>query len=175
MIKEIENTYRENYDRNYHSTVRLINGKYVVNPNFIKGSSLGSFFYANPIQSADEIIIDISSMKGRNKEEWLTIELENGADENSGIHADKESAEEFLFHNYESVIEIFSHDMQEANNIDEETALTLHSNVPRDWRDFEKFKERIYSTEYPIVYLYQNLPNMDPTRSDFQLIHINLP
>ena len=174
-MKNIGSAYKENYNRDYHTTVRLIDDKYVINPNFTKGSSLGSFFYPNPIELVNEIIIDVSQNENEKKKEWLTVELENGVDENSGLVVNKESAEQFLFENYQSVIENFINDMEEANDMDEETMLREHSNIPSHWRDFDKFKEKINSTEYPILYLYQNLPNRDPTRYDFQLIHINLP
>ena len=43
-IKNIEDTYKEYYNKALHSTVRLIDNKYVVNPNFTKGYPLGYFF-----------------------------------------------------------------------------------------------------------------------------------
>ena len=173
-LKEINNEYKRGYDKEYHGIARLVEGKYIIDPNFIKGRSLGSFVSPNIFKLDDETLIDIVQDKN-SKMEWLTLELEDGVDTNYGIHADKKSAERFLYENYEAVVEEFIQDMINVQNIDEDSVILNHSTLDADWRDPEKFHQKINSANYPRFFLYRNLPNMDQIRFDFQLIHINLP
>lgn len=171
--KSIVYLYRNSYNKEYHTIAHLIDDKYVVSPNFIKGRSIGDFFSPNILEKYNEkiIYIIVNGEKKRNNE-WVTVELKNGIDTNSSSHPDKHSAELFLFENYRAVIENFIEEVLFHNfNINEEEAILQHSTLDINWKDFKIFQEKLDLHNYPSFYLFTNLPNMNSIRFDFQLIH----
>jgi hypothetical protein len=170
LIPSIAHSYRQTYNKEYHTIVRLINDKYVIDPYLTQGTSIGSFFASNILEKEGEDILNIKKKElyvdkdRKMRKEWLTLELENGKDTNFGLHADEKSAELFLFHNYVSLIEDFVQLIFHDFDMNEKQAILQHSTLHPEWRNFEKFQESFY--------LYTNIGDIKPDRFDFQLIHL---
>jgi hypothetical protein len=172
-FEDIDRIIKENSGKKYHTIAKLIGDRYVVDPHFTKGSSFGSIFSPNIFKRDNEVMIDVYPT-GNNKEYWLTIELQDGIDENSGLDTNKETARKFLYDNYISTVESFIEEMMDVNGITEEEVILQHSTLDLNWRDRDNFYITSESQDYPFFYLYTNLPNVDKIRFDFRLIRIYL-
>lgn len=158
-------------NRGYHTIAyKGLNDKYKIDPNLHKGHSMTYFGIVRPENENEIVIDDFLLVEGPTV--WLTLEAEDGRDENSSHHSDKEEAIKFLFNNYNAVIQEFIEEMMAVNvNVD----ILQYSNLDKDWANFEKFREKIETDDYPVVILYKNLPNMDSKRYDFRLVKVNVP
>ncbi len=156
--------------KGYHTiSYKLLNGKYKIDPNLHKEYPMN--FYGLIDDTDDENIIGVDKSLKIENNAWLAISRYNGSVETSELYLNKEEAANLMFEEYLYVTQKFIDDMM-AVNIDID--VFEYSNLKEDWANFEKFKEKI-ETDYPVVILYKNLPNMDSRRYDFQVIKVNIP
>ena len=159
-IARMLNNYELYYNDSYHTIAYLRNGKYEIDPNLHKGSSMTHAGYIRP--SKKEIIIDtfnaFNNRLPKNTENaWLTFKGQYNRSLNGSLFISENKALDFM---YDYFVETVEHEI---------IGLMQKSNLKDDWRDREKFNQRIY--DGITIKLYQD----EPLRYDFQIMKVNLP
>ncbi len=165
LIQSIEN-YR---GKGYHTIAyKNSDGKYKIDPDLYKEYSMT--FYGIIKDEKDKIIIDILKPLEKKNKIWLSFQTTNNFDRNGGLYLDKDEGIKYMYENYTDLILNYIQSMiQHGMDVWE------HSNLEKNWNDFEKFKQKVESDNYPILIIYKNLDGNEGVRYDFQIISVNVP
>lgn len=99
---------------------------------------------------------------------WLAFSVENKLNESTGLYLDREEGIKSLYNDYLYVVDLYIQKMI-MNALD----IWEHSNLEKNWDNFQNFKDIL--DDHLQLILYKNIPNRRMEKYYFQIVKVNVP